>query len=202
MSNQFKFLIVFILTLAFWFFTNCLSIIAYSKTIYETPCDAAIVLGAASYGGKLSPVFRERMNHAISLYNQNKVKYLIITGGYGESETISDSQAAKIYAIEKGVHQEMILIEEQSKNTYENLFYANELMVNQEMRIALIVSDPYHMKRAMLMCVQIDLNGLPSPTPSSMYQSKKVKFKFLINQAYNLCIYQLFGRFRKGVNTA
>ena len=57
------------------------SIVQYSKLDEKTPCDAAIVLGAATINGEVSPVYRERLNHGIRLYENGYVDYLIMTGG-------------------------------------------------------------------------------------------------------------------------
>jgi len=80
-----------------------ISIISYSNDRNEVISDAAIVLGAGISHDKPSPVFRERINHAIYLYRQGKVEHLIFTGGLGEGETLAESEVARMYAIENAV---------------------------------------------------------------------------------------------------
>lgn len=176
-----KYLLILIVV---WSFYNGVSIYNYSKNYSEINSDVAIVLGASSTKGKVSLVFKERINHAILLYNLNKINYIIFTGGFGENQTVSDSQSAMNYAIEKGVPKEKIFIEEQSRITYENLILADSIMDSKGFETALIVSDPYHMKRSISMCNNISINGEPSPTQSSMYRSWRTKLPFLIYETF------------------
>jgi uncharacterized SAM-binding protein YcdF (DUF218 family) len=168
----------------------------YAKLYHEDASDVAIVLGAGTSNGKLSPVFEERMNHAIYLMKNQKVKFIIITGGFGDGQNISDSYAAKSFAVQKGIPEANIFIEESSQITYENIINAQKIMEQNEFQTALLVSDPYHMKRAMAMCQDLGINALSSPTPTTMYRSAKAKRDFLINQTWNYCVYILFKRYR------
>ncbi len=65
--------------------STAISIYLYGNKINHTQADAAIVLGAAVWGEEPSPVFRERINHAINLYKNQDVNKIIFTGGVGES---------------------------------------------------------------------------------------------------------------------
>ncbi|MGB1248542.1 MAG: hypothetical protein ACPG4Z_06620, partial [Chitinophagales bacterium] len=65
-----------------------------------------------------------------------------------------------------------------------------------DLETALIVSDPYHMKRSIAMCNKMEMNALSSPTPTTMYRSYKTKFPFLIEQTWFYCLFLLFGQFR------
>jgi uncharacterized SAM-binding protein YcdF (DUF218 family) len=185
-----KYLLLIIIV---WSFYNGISIYNYSKNYCESYSDVAIVLGAGSTNGKVSPVFRERINHAIFLYNSSKINYIIFTGGFGKNETTSDSKSAMNYAIEKGIPKEKIFIEEKSTITYHNLIMANSIMESNNFKTAVIVSDPYHMKRSLTMCSNIEINGKPSPTQTSMYQSWSTKLPYLIYETFYYNIDLVFG---------
>lgn len=163
---------------------NTLQIYLYSKQCHYVQSDVAIVLGAGSSNGKLSPVFKERVNHAILLYHSGVVNYLIFTGGYGESQSISDSEAARNYALTKGVPGENIFTEQSSTITYTNLVYAKEIMERQYFTSALLVSDPLHMKRSIKMAEKMGINARSSPTQTSLYRSLWPKFKSLMYEAF------------------
>jgi len=195
-KNKRIFLKGFLALLLIWFISNALIIRFYAKNFSDTTSDVAIVLGAGSANGKLSKVFEERVRHAITLLKEQKVKKIIFTGGFGEGQQISDSQAAANYAIKKGVRKNQILIEEASTITFYNVVNAHELMEQHNLHSALIISDPYHMKRAMEMCQKVGIQAQSSPTPTSMYRSRKTKFEFLVKETFNYCIYQLYGQFR------
>ena len=163
---------------------NALQIYAYRDNSANMQADAAIVLGAALWGRELSPVFRERVNHAISLYQNRKVRKIIFTGGQGSRNEPAESAAARRYALERGVSLEDILIEENSHNTYENLFYAKQLADAQGLKTLLVVSDPLHMRRAMVMARDMGLQAYPSPTPSTRYQSIQSQMQLLMHETY------------------
>ena len=160
------------------------SIVNYGKIDQKTSSDAAIVLGAGTADGEVSPVYRERINHAIWLYENGYVDFLILTGGIGEGNVLSDSYAAKQYAISKSVPEHVIFIEEQSVITEENLAYAKMIMDEKMLNTAIIVSDPLHMKRAMLMAKDYGTDACSSPTPTTMYKSMKTQIPFLAREVF------------------
>ena len=161
-----------------------LSIYSYRNTTSDVRADAAIVLGAAVWGDELSPVFRERVNHAIELYRSGRVRKLIFTGGQGNRGEQAESFAARQYARQSGVPAGDILIEDSSHNTYENLLYAKRVADDHGLNKVLIVSDPLHMKRAMAMAGDMGMEAYPSPTPTTRYQSLKSQVGLLARETY------------------
>ena len=148
------------------------------------PADAAVVLGAAVWTTEVSPVFRERINHAVNLYQRGQVGKLIFTGGQGNAGEPTESAAARQYAIESGVPANDILIEQKSHTTYENILYAKQLADAHGVKKVLIVSDPLHMKRAMTMASDVGLVAEPSPTPSTRYQGLRSQVGLLAHETY------------------
>lgn len=175
---------------------TAVSIAQYGKLDEKAHCDVAIILGAATSGEKISPVYRERINHGIWLFENGYVDYLILTGGVGKGNEKSDAYVAKQYAIEKGVPEQVILIEEKSKITEENLEYAKEIMDAFSMDTAIIVSDPLHMKRAMLMAKDYGIEACSSPTPTTMYKSAKTQIPFLAREVFFYIGYSIVRVFR------
>jgi len=178
----------------FYFILNATRIYRFSSEFSEKRSDVAIILGAGTKDGKISPIFRERIIHGINLYKRRIVGKLIFTGGLGEDQQSSDSECARTYAISKGIPKQDIIIEERSGNTYENLIESKRLMDSLNLRSALIVSDPLHMKRSIDLAKELELSCDPSPTPTSMYKSRKTKLRSLISEAYYYCLGQLVGR--------
>ena len=106
---------------------TALRIYTYSDNSSETQADAAVVLGAAVWSQGVSPVFRERINHAIDLYRRGRVHKIIFTGGQGNRNEPTEAAAARAYAVSNGISPSDILIEQRSHTTYENLVYAKQL---------------------------------------------------------------------------
>ena len=187
-------LIAFLMVL--YIIIAAVQIVHYGRLDNKTKCDVAIILGAATSGEEVSPVYRERINHGVWLYENGYVDYLILTGGVGEGNEKSDAYVAKQYAIKKGVPDQAILIEEQSTITEENLENAKEIMQEHSLDTAIIVSDPLHMKRAMLMTEDYGINACSSPTPTTMYQSAKTQIPFLARELFFYIGYSFVRVFR------
>jgi len=69
---------------------TAISIVGYAKIDEKRPCDVAIVLGAGTMDGDVSPVFRERIHHAVWLYEQGYVSQILLTGGVGRGNAEAD----------------------------------------------------------------------------------------------------------------
>ena len=187
-------LVVFLIIL--FAIITAVNITHYGKVDEKAHCDVAIILGAATSDGEVSPVYRERINHGIWLYENGYVDYLILTGGIGKENEMSDARAAKQYAMEKGIPEHVILIEEKSTITEENLEYAKAIMDEHSLDTAIIVSDPLHMKRAMLMASDYGIDACSSPTPTTMYRSAKTQIPFLAREVFFYIGYSIVRIFR------
>lgn len=163
---------------------QAVSIWRYGSVDEKCPADVAIVLGAGTYNGEVSPVYQARIDHGIWLYENGYVEKLILTGGFGAGSAISDAAAAKQYSVSAGMPESDILLEERSAITQENLQYAQEIMAEAGYGKAVIVSDPLHMKRAMLLARDAGIKAYSSPTPTSRYRSLKTKAKFLAREVF------------------
>ena len=161
-----------------------LRIYSYRGTVSNDPADAAIVLGAAVWGPDLSPVFKERINHALEVRRTGKVRKIIFTGGQGNRNELTESSAARQYAVQEGISPADILVEESSHTTYENLLFAREVAFGRGLKRVLIVSDPLHMRRAITMAVDLGLDAYPSPTPTTRYQGGAKQLGLLAHETY------------------
>lgn len=190
-----------IAAILFWLIYLFFSIFNFPAGNLTNTADAAVVLGAAVYKSKPSPVFTERIHHAINLYHAGKVQKIVFTGGIGgktlneknkDQSLFAESVVARDYAISKKVRADDIFIETSSVTTRENLVYAKQILEKNSLRTALIVSDPLHLKRAMLMAEGLNIEAKPSATPSSRYQSFKKKLPFALRELYFYHHYLLF----------
>ena len=149
------------------------------------PADAIIVLGAAAYDAKPSPVFEERIRHGLELYRQGYAPKLIFTGGFGGTGArFSESQVARRYALKQGIAARDILIESRSRTTRQNLVEAKRLMEARGMRRAILVSDPLHMARALRLSDELGIDALASSTPSTRFRSFHTSWRFLAQEIY------------------
>lgn len=177
-----------------YFITNGIIIYNYSFEYSEEKSDVAIVLGAGTNNGQVSPVFKERINHSIYLFNENIVKMILVTGGYGEGQSQSDSEIAKEYLLGQGIPNDVIIIEKKSRYTVENLKESVQIMDSLGLKSALIVTDPLHMKRSIALAEKLKINCKPSPTKTTMYRSFLPKAKSLMYETFYYSINQITGK--------
>ncbi|ANU16911.1 hypothetical protein BBI11_07705 [Planococcus maritimus] len=132
--------------------------------------DAAIVLGTKVIGNEPSPVLEQRIKHAIDLYEAGYVEKIIFTGGTTDGAAIAESEVSRDFAIRHHIPEEDILIETQSLITEENFLFAGEVAEENGLSSFLVVSDPLHMKRALLMAEHAGIDAHSSPTPSTEFK--------------------------------
>lgn len=183
-SKTRKAVIVLLILAVIYTITNAVSICIFSSKDAKTKSDAAIILGASTYNGEVSPVYKERINHGIELYNDGYVDKLIVTGGMGKGNNISDAESAKIYAVMCGIPQNDIFVEDKSTITQENLENSKAIMNENNLKTAIIVSDPLHMRRAMLLATDAGITAYSSPTKTTKYVSLKTKIPFLAREVF------------------
>lgn len=161
----------------------------YGSRSDDAGANAAIVLGAAVWTDRPSPVFEERIKHAIHLYQSGTVQHIVFTGGVGQPGEPAESIVAGDYAVARGVPASDISRETVSTITFENLREAKKtLPFGPETRV-LIVSDPLHMRRAMLMAHDLGLNASPSPTPTTRYTGLRSRIGFTLRETYYYALY-------------
>lgn len=186
-------LAVFLIVFGFFVFNGIL-IYRYSFEYSEQKSDVAIVLGAGTNRGRVSAVFKERLNHGIYLYKKKKVRMILLTGGYGAGQTQSDSEIASAYVLRRGVPKEAIIIEKKSRYTVENLRESVRMMRSWGLKSALLVSDPLHMKRSMAFAEKLNMNCKPSPTKTTMYRSFLPKAKSLVYETFYFSLNRIAGK--------
>ena len=134
--------------------------------------DYIIVLGAGIKGKQVTPLLASRIDKGIELLKYNPNAKLILSGGMGPGEDIPEGVAMADYAKQKGVSEEKIIIEDKSKNTYENLLFSSKLMDKENPKIALVTTS-YHVFRALVFAKKLNI-------PCIGYGSK-TKWYFTLN---------------------
>ena len=174
-----------LLLLALWLLGVAAYIVLVGERDQAAPADAIIVLGAAAYDARPSPVFEERIRHGIDLYQRGLAKKLIFTGGYGGGGArFSESQVARRYALKHGVPESAILIESSSRTTRQNLEQARKLMQQRGLHRVIVVSDPLHMSRALRLSHDLGIDALGSSTPSTRFRTVQTQWRFLLQEVY------------------
>lgn len=131
------------------------------------PADIIVVLGAAEYRGRPSPVLEGRLNHALFLYLQNMAPLIVTTGGAGGDPVWTEGDVGRAYLSRRGVPSEAILVEPDGESTAYSTAAVAEIMRRRSLNSAIVVSDGYHIYRVkkMLQSQGLEVYGSPRPSP-------------------------------------
>src|SRR5881396_407448 len=131
------------------------------------PADAIVVLGAAQYNGRPSPVLKARLDHAYDLYTKGFAHAIITTGGYGPDPNFSEAQVSTNYLVQRGVEIAKIVTEQGSGTTYDSIRAASNLIHAKGWNSVLVVSDGFHLFRVKKMFADNGIITYTSPAPNS-----------------------------------
>ena len=155
------------------------------------PANAIVVLGAAEYAGRPSPVFRARLDHALGLYHRGIAPIMITTGGKGDDPQFSEGGVGRKYLIEHGVPDEAIIAETQSDNTDESTERVAIIMQKNGMKSCVVVSDGYHLYRAKQMLGRYGLQAYGAPRPQPRPQSRWQRAALVLREVLSYTLWRL-----------
>lgn len=171
----------------FWSITN------YANSSEPQKADVIIVLGAAVWEYGPSPAMQARVDLAYRLFQMGYATNLLLSGGQGRfGPTEADAMANLL--IEKGVDARYLILEIQSTNTFENLLYSKKLMDEHGFKTALIVTDTFHLKRAIRMAQDLGITAFGAPaTESILNKNKSLKYWYTLREVLALTKYYFVG---------
>lgn len=159
----------------------------YGRRDEARAADAIVVLGAAQYDGRPSPVLQARLDHAVALYREGTAPLIIMTGGVGPGDTVSEAVVSARYAARMGVPREAILTERTGLTTVASIAAVRDTLRNRGLETAVLVSDPFHMLRLKLLAKRFGFTGLTSPTRSSpISRSRAQERRHLLRESFGL----------------
>ncbi|WP_321477936.1 YdcF family protein [uncultured Paludibaculum sp.] len=127
--------------------------------------DIIVVLGAAEYNGRPSPVLKARLDHAFDLYQKGHSNLILTTGGAGGDQQFTEGQVGRDYLVRRGIAAEAIVVEGQGDSTVGSLLAVSEIMRRMGLVSAIVVSDGYHIFRAKRILEHEGMKVYGSPRP-------------------------------------
>jgi uncharacterized SAM-binding protein YcdF (DUF218 family) len=158
-----KFLIGTIATVITLWLISLGTVLTWALEDDAQKADAIIVMGAAQYRGKPSPVLRARLDHAIALWHRGLAPLLVLTGGTGEGDSTSEAAVGREYVMGLGVPDTAIVLENEGRTSSQSLRTAVELLHTRRLSTAIVVSDPFHMLRLEILGRRFGVNPFTSP---------------------------------------
>lgn len=156
--------------------------------------DVIVVMGAAQYDGRPSPLFAARLDHAIDLFHEGVAPRLIVTGGKREGDRTTEAASAREYAVRHDVPEDAILAEDTSRTTLQSIRGVAGLMEENGLSTAVFVSDPTHMLRVLRMAADVGLEAYGSPTRTSPLEREPVaRIDATVHELGALAVYFITG---------
>lgn len=151
--------------------------------------DAILVLGAAEYDGRPSPVFAGRLEHAELLYDQQRAPLVMVLGGGQPGDVTTEAEAGRDYLIEQGLPPDAVVAEPVGHSTLESLRAAASYMRDHGLRSAFLVSDPWHNLRVRRMASDLGIEGFVSATWHSAAQTERTRFEGYVRETFAYLFY-------------
>ena len=179
-------------------------VIYYGITLYQVwatgrsdqlrTVDAIVVMGAAQYDGRPSPLLQARLDHALALFKEDLAPVIVVTGGKRPGDRFTEASASRRYLRSKGVPNSAILAEDEGTSTWESLDGVAELLDArlEERPSVLIVTDPFHSLRSRLIAQDHGLRAYTSATDTSPWGGG-TQFRKSLKEAAGIAIGRIIG---------
>jgi uncharacterized SAM-binding protein YcdF (DUF218 family) len=175
--------------------SSAAAVLVWSGRDEAQPAQVIVVLGAAQYAGKPSPVLRARLDHALDLWDRHLASLLILTGGTGAGDTTSEAAVGRNYARKHGVPDSAILVENEGRTTSESMRAVAGMLEVRGLQTALLVSDPFHMLRLRILARRFGFTPYTSPTQTSpISPNRGERWKYIFSESLKAPLAFLFER--------
>jgi uncharacterized SAM-binding protein YcdF (DUF218 family) len=175
--------------------SSAAAVLVWSSRDEAQPAQVIVVLGAAQYAGKPSPVLRARLDHALDLWDRHLASLLILTGGTGAGDTTSEAAVGRNYARKHGVPDSAILVENEGRTTSESMRAVAGILEVRGLQTALLVSDPFHMLRLRILARRFGFTPYTSPTQTSpISPNREERWKYIFSESLKAPLAFLFER--------
>ncbi len=154
------------------------------------PADVILILGAAEYRGKPSPVLQARLNHALLLYLRGLAPFLLTTGGSG-GDRYTEAEVARDYLVQHAVPSESILVDAEGSTTAQSVDAAAEIMRRMGLHSCIVVSDGYHIYRVKRLLQAQGLKVFGSPRPDRGRSTATERRWLYFRQACGFFLWQM-----------
>jgi uncharacterized SAM-binding protein YcdF (DUF218 family) len=151
--------------------------------------DVIVVLGAAQYNGRPSPVLRARLDHALELWREGLAPAIVVTGGVGRGDKESEATVGRRYLLARQVPDSVLVVQPQGRSTQASMSAVAGWLGERGRRQAILVSDPFHMLRLRLEARRTGLHAYTSPTDTSpISDNPALELRFLAIEALKIPI--------------
>jgi uncharacterized SAM-binding protein YcdF (DUF218 family) len=188
-------MVAFVLGLAVLWLVSLTAVVIASRRDTAAPADAIVVLGAAQYDGHPSPVLRARLDHAATLFRRGLAPLVIVTGGVGTGDTVSEAVVGRRYLVAAGLPESAVEAESAGRTSAASVRAAAHRVHERGGTRAVFVSDGFHLLRLGFLAHRLGLTPFGSPAPRSPITSNsRLEFGYLLAESVKAPVALLFGR--------
>lgn len=161
---------------ALYFVVTFVDVWLASGSDYEGEASAVVVLGAAQYNGEPSEALQGRLDHAATLYLDERVDLVVVTGGGQADDITTEAKTGYDYLRDTAsIPDEDLRLEVDGDSTYSSLAAAARFLAQENITDVILVTDPYHAKRSQLIAEEVDLVASVSPTDASVSMARLLR---------------------------
>jgi uncharacterized SAM-binding protein YcdF (DUF218 family) len=173
-------------TVAMWVIA-VLGVVIAGRSDQHPRSDAIVILGAAQYVGRPSPVLQARLDHGAELWRTQTAPLVIVTGGVGTGDTTSEAEVGRRYLLSAGVPDSAILLERAGRTTGQSLRAVATMLRERRLHTAVLVSDPFHSMRLRILAMRHGFRGTTSPTRTSpISRNARAQWRYVLSEAFKL----------------
>jgi len=153
--------------------------------------DAIVVFGAAEYAGRPSPVFRARLDHAFTLFQQGVAPVVITTGGAAQDPSFTEGGVGRDYLMHRGIAERNLIAETQGTDTAHSAERVGVIMRTNHMHTCVVVSDQYHVFRIQKLLEHQGMQVYVAPRPDSRPHSALFRALAVLREAFSYLAWQM-----------
>ena len=190
-----RILVALALVAALAWLASLAAVVAAARRDTATTADAIVVMGAAQYDGRPSPVFRARLDHAALLFRRGLAPELIVTGGTGTGDTVSEAVVGRRYLLAAGLPDAAVEAESAGRTSAPSVRAAAERVRRRGGGTVIFVSDGFHLLRLGFLARRFGLRALGSPAPGSpITPNSRRELGYLLAESVKAPVALLFAR--------
>lgn len=174
---------------------SLLAVVTAARRDRAGPADAIVILGAAQYNGRPSPVFRARLDHAAALFRRGLAPAVVVTGGVGAGDSVSEAEVGRRYLVAAGLPEGAVLAESAGRSSVPSLRAAAAWVRARGGRRVILTSDGFHMLRLRVLAWRFRIVALGSPAPASpITPGSRREFGYIVAESFKAPAAFLFPR--------
>lgn len=171
---------IFVSAVFLLFFAVEMIIVSGMLGMTKKNLSAVIVPGACIRGSRITDSLKKRLDKALAYLNENPETVVIVSGGKGRGEDISEASAMRLYLLQSGVEEERITVEEKSRSTRENMENSVRCLKDREAPVG-IVTNNFHMYRALKLAKE---SGIRHAEPVTASADPVLFFNYMVREFF------------------